>query len=102
MQLQNLHKFVGGLSECGLFSVQSDLVGILHVLEGFRKIQESAGPSHMRQSEKNRNALPECAFDFIHPFCLHVLFLHKWPWICVCVKKKKKPLVFHILCQGRF
>lgn len=76
MHGQYLHQFLWVLSRGCLFSLKSDLVEILRVLEGCEKIQESAAHSHMRQSGgKNRNALPERAFDFIHPFCLHGLLL---------------------------
>lgn len=54
MHGQYLHQFLWVLSRGG-FSLKSDLVEILRVLEGCEKIQESAAHSHMRQKQ-NRSA----------------------------------------------
>lgn len=55
MHGQYLHSFLWVLSRGGLFSLKSDLVEILRVLEVCEKIQESAAHSHMRQKQ-NRSA----------------------------------------------
>lgn len=54
MHGQYLHQFLWVLSRGG-FSLKSDLVEILRVLEGCEKIQDSAAHSHMRQKQ-NRSA----------------------------------------------
>lgn len=71
MHGQYLHKFLWVLSRGGLFSLKSDLVEIL----SWKGARKSRSQQHTHICGKNRTALPECASDFIHPFCLHGLLL---------------------------
>lgn len=102
MHGQYLHQFLWVLSRAGLFSLKSDLVEILRVLEGCEKIQESAAHSHMRQSggKKQKRSAWTCLWLYSSFLPARAAFTLVAVGLCACVCKN----YLHILswfCPGR-